>query len=122
MIAMRRLLALILTASLGASPAFAGRLDLEMAPKAFSPGAEQEPFFLPPDLAQPGSPLALRGASRPVRLAAQAGFTAMGAIGLATGIAGAGLCGAPCAVGFGVVTLLNAIGLWQTARDDSSEP
>ena len=78
--------------------ALAGKLDLDLYSNPVDRGIPKEKV----------------GESRPVRAFAQAGLTTLGAAGLGAELAGAGLCGPPCAVAFGLVAVINGSALWST--------
>jgi hypothetical protein len=112
---MRTVTIAVLLLTLGL-PARASRLDLELYSESLLPGSTQEFFYVSQDLWQLGSPLNTRGESRTVRAVAHGGMTALATIGTVAGIAGTGLCGPACAVGFGIVALVNGAAFWSVFR------
>jgi hypothetical protein len=111
---MRRLaLALLLLAPL--SPAFAGKLDLNIyastpRPKDAAPADGALPWG---EHWRPGNPRDLRGESRGIQYLSHIGYAGMGIAGL-VGCAATGAV-AP-AIGFGLVTLIHAWQTWQLSR------
>jgi hypothetical protein len=116
-----RALAASALALLASVPAFgAGRLDLDLyGPESvrFTGGAAAPaPAAAPASLWVPGDPRDLRAEPKPVAVAAETGYAALGAVGAAQALRGAGSSKASKeeAGGFIAVALISFWGLLQT--------
>lgn len=121
---MARILRLLLAAAFLASPAGAGKLDLDLyggpAPKFAKPKGSQPP---PGDLWRPGDPRNSQGESLTVQAIAGAGNAGLGMAGFAQNIGAAGKSreAAAMSAGFGAIALVGLWRTWRLWRDPAAE-